>query len=183
MPPQRHRMHPCYRCSGYGILPLWKLEYIEMFCNTKGITMRSVKTSYFNKLLLIKKFRSCGCVGKSLAGHWLIMSNVPHQLWARLLLPAILACVVYYIYLRSPEKGHLIQNTSNAPTRAQKGVIIYDNWWKKCLLECISKYNMRASGKTSYMFQNFITWAHCEEHSMSVMQGHAIVPFALTYTL
>jgi hypothetical protein len=28
-------------------------------------------------------------------------------------------CVVYYIYLRPPEKGYLIQNTSTAPTRAQ----------------------------------------------------------------
>jgi len=88
----------------------------------------SVKTRYFNKLLFIKKFRSQGCVGKSLACHWLIMSEVAHQLWACLLLPAILECVVYYIYLRSPEKGHLIQYTSTAPTREQKGVIIYDNW-------------------------------------------------------
>jgi len=42
---------------------------------------------------------------------------------------------------------------------------------------------MGANGKTNYMFHNFIKWAHCEEHNMSVMQGHAIVPLTLTYTI
>jgi len=45
-----------------------------------------VKTSHFNKLLFIKKFGSR-------AGHWLIASEKAHQLWACLLLPAILECV------------------------------------------------------------------------------------------
>jgi hypothetical protein len=69
MPPQWYRTAPCYRCSDYRILPLWKLEYIEMLWNTNCVTLRSVKTSYFNKLLFIKKFRSHGRVGKSLANH------------------------------------------------------------------------------------------------------------------
>lgn len=68
-----------------------------------------MKTGYFKKLLFIKKFRQHGCVGKSLGGHWLIMSEVAYRLWAWSLLPAVLECVVYYIYIWSTEKGHLIQ--------------------------------------------------------------------------
>lgn len=135
MPQQRYRTPPCYRCSGYGILPLLKLEYNEMFWFTNCITLRLVKTGYFKKLMFIKKFRSHVCVcwqitGQPLANHeWCGTSSVNILITASY----FRVCGVLQLFEIS-RKGPSNSHTSTAHTKAKKCIIIYDNWLKKKIL-------------------------------------------------
>ena len=92
-------------------------------------------------------------------------------------------CGVLHLFKIS-KTGPSNSNTSTAPTRAQKKVssnMTPDG--KNCCRNASPNITWGPYGRTNYMFQNFITWAHCEEHNTSVMHGHAVPPLVLTHTL